>query len=101
MDGVNRLDDVEGLSQAHHDFTVLPGGVTSFLVWTFEDDYSSDLVERAADGTLHTAVRIDHNLFSGATFHANSLHYHPSDDAYAALATPLDGFFTPGGRERP
>jgi len=87
MDGIDVLDIVDGgLSYAHHDIAVLPGGIVAALVWADADAGSSDLVERAPDGTLTTVVRLDGKIFpvtrSGEAFHANSIQYHPTDDTY-------------------
>jgi hypothetical protein len=45
----------------------------------------SDLVERSPDGTLRTVATLDGTVFkprSGATWHANSIQYHPTDESY-------------------
>ncbi|HOU92310.1 MAG TPA: arylsulfotransferase family protein [Polyangiaceae bacterium] len=92
MDGLDTENAVSGLSGAHHDFTVLPGGVVAALVWAGGGiDPESNLVERSPDGTTRTAFRVGANLYAGgpselgggsSSFHANSLLYHPGDDSY-------------------
>jgi hypothetical protein len=89
MDGTGVLTNVEGLSRAHHDFAVLPGGIVAGLVWvegTARDTRSaSDLVERSPDGTLRTVVRLDNKIFKlddAMAFHTNSIAYHQADDTY-------------------
>lgn len=85
MDGTS-AEDIDGLSYAHHDLTVLPDGTVAFLVWGGMGDSTSDLVERASDGTLKTVAHLDTSVFGPSPnpsgFHANSLRYHPSDDTY-------------------
>jgi hypothetical protein len=85
MDGTGLLTDVEGLSAAHHDITVVPGGILAALVWSGEPNAASDLVERLPDGMLKTVVRLDENVFpwsSGSELHANAIAYHAADDTY-------------------
>jgi hypothetical protein len=86
MDGERALNGVEGLSYAHHDLAVAPGGIVAALVWNLDGSGSSDLVERSPDGTLRTVVRIGSNLFESltgsASFHPNAVQYHPRDDTY-------------------
>lgn len=92
MDGADAQNAVSGLSAAHHDFTVLPGGIVAALVWASGGtDPESNLVERSPDGTTRTAFRVGSNLYVGGpsefgagsnTYHANSILYHPADDSY-------------------
>ncbi len=83
MDGLDVEDNVQGLSSTHHDFTVLPGGIVASVSWIQSGmDPPSDLIERSPDGTIKTVVRLDSNIYQSSTFHANSIHYHPSDDSY-------------------
>jgi hypothetical protein len=44
-------------------------------------DPPSDIIERAPDGNITTIAR-DSNLYSSGSYHANSIHYHESDDSY-------------------
>ena len=92
MDGVTTQNNISGLSKAHHDFTVLSGGVVATMVWSATGtDPQSDLVERSSDGTVKTVFHIGSNLYVGGqsalgggsnTYHCNSILYHASDDTY-------------------
>lgn len=84
MDGTDVQTNVQGLSNAHHDLTVAPGGIVTTVIWTSGAESASDLVERSPDGTINTVVRLDSNVYnaSGPGFHANSILYHPKDDSY-------------------
>jgi hypothetical protein len=84
MDGTGALNNVDGLSRAHHDITVLPGGIVAALVWV-DTLGASDLVERSPDGTLRTVVRLDNKVLKpmlNTQLHANSIMYHQADDTY-------------------
>jgi len=91
MDGATRQDNVEGLSKAHHDFTVLPGGIVAALAWAGSGmDAENELLERTPDGEVTSRFHIGSNLYqpgpglmgSGEGYHCNSILYHPSDDTY-------------------
>jgi len=91
MDGTAVERDVPGLAYAHHDFTVLPGGIVAALSWesgeppsdaTVSMDLPSDVVERSPDGTIKTVAELDSHLYVSDGFHANSLLYHRADDSY-------------------
>jgi hypothetical protein len=84
MDGHSAVNEVAGLPTAHHDLTVLPGGVVAALVWSDDGSSSSDLVERFPDGTARIVARLDSSVFpaSAGEFHANALLYHAADDSY-------------------
>jgi hypothetical protein len=83
MDGTQVLDDVPGLTNAHHDLTVLPGGIVATLLWSGETSEASDLVERSPDGTVKTVVRIADNVYPRKTnYHANAISYRAADDSY-------------------
>jgi hypothetical protein len=83
MDGEQEQRDVPGLENAHHDFTVMPGGKVAALVWrTPGNDPESDLVIRAPDGTVQTAFTIGSNVYLSDTFHANAVHYLPFADGF-------------------
>jgi hypothetical protein len=85
MDGTG-AEVVPGLEWTHHDFTVRPGGISTFLMWNSQDGFSSDVVERSPDGTLTTVATIDEETvgypMALATHHANAIQYHPTDDTY-------------------
>lgn len=83
MDGTGAEIVVEGLTTAHHDIAVVPGGIVAFLLGA-GDTGASDLVERSPDGTLRTVVRLDGAVFASTqnNWHANSITYHPTDDTY-------------------
>jgi len=84
MDGMDVENNVQGLSNAHHDFTVLPGGVIATVAWTSGGESPSDLLERSPDGNIKKVVTLDSAIYaaSGPGFHANSILYHPADDSY-------------------
>jgi hypothetical protein len=92
MDGLTSQNNVSGLSKAHHDFTVLPGGIVAAMVWSASGtDVESDLVERSPNGTSKTAFRIGKNIYLGgpselgggsSSFHCNSILYYKDDDSY-------------------
>lgn len=84
MDGTDAENNVQGLSNAHHDLTVLPGGVVATVLWTSGAESASDLVERSPDGMIKTVVRLDSAIYQAGQigFHANSILYHPSDESY-------------------
>jgi hypothetical protein len=93
MDGTDVLEDFPELKDAHHDLAVAPGGVVATVVWTGETTAASVLVERSPDGTVKTIGRIAENVFgSRASYHANSIAYHPSDDTYTVGDLDNDGF---------
>jgi hypothetical protein len=83
MDGEQEQHDVPGLENAHHDFTVMPGGKVAALVWRAPGiDPESDLVIRSPDGTVTSPFTIGGNLYRSDTFHANAIHYLVSDDSF-------------------
>jgi hypothetical protein len=90
MDGLDAENDLSGIVSAHHDFTVIPGGI-AMLVWNAAGVTDSSLVERARDGTLTTVVPDFGALYdtsgSANRFHPNSIHYHAWDDSYTISDT--------------
>jgi hypothetical protein len=83
MDGEQEHQNVPGLEKAHHDFTVMPGGKVAALVWRIPGiDPESDLVIRSPDGTVSSPFKIGSNLYRSDAFHANAIHYIPSDDSF-------------------
>jgi len=83
LDGARRDDDVAGLENAHHDFTVMPGGKVAALVWRGTTvDPESDVVVRSPDGAVTTAFTVGRNLYLADSFHANAIHYLPSDGGF-------------------
>jgi hypothetical protein len=92
MDGLEVENNVSGLSRSHHDFTVRRGGIVATMVWiSGGTDPESDLVERAADGTLTTVARLGPQMYAGGpsvtgggaiTYHPNAILYHEADDTY-------------------
>jgi hypothetical protein len=63
---------------------VLPtGGKAACLSWIQQSgDQPSDLIEGDAEGNVTAVARIDSNVYASSRFHANALHYHPTDDTY-------------------
>ena len=83
MDGEQEHQNVAGLENAHHDFTVIPGGKVAALVWRVPGiDPESDLVVRSPDGTVTSPFTIGSNLYLSDAFHANAIHYLPFDDSF-------------------
>jgi hypothetical protein len=83
MDGEREQRNVAGLENAHHDFTVMPGGKVAALVWRDPGiDPASDLVIRSPDGTVTIPFTIGSNLYRSDTYHANAIHYLPFDDSF-------------------
>jgi len=84
MDGEQEQDNVPGLENAHHDFTVMSGGMVAALAWRNPGaiDPESDLVIRSPDGTVTSPFKIGRNLYQSDTYHANAIHYVPSDDSF-------------------
>ena len=83
MDGEREQQNVAGLENAHHDFTVMPGGKIAALVWRDPGiDPASDLVIRSPDGTVATPFTIGSNLYRSDSYHANAIHYLPFDDSF-------------------
>ena len=93
MDGQTTVTNLSGLSDAHHDFAVLPEKIAA-MVWTTDAiDAESNLVEMSSDGSgsATTAFKIGSNLYVGATglvqgsdssYHCNSILYHAADDSF-------------------
>lgn len=83
MDGLDRETNVSGLSETHHDFTVLPGGIIAAAIWIGPGmDPDNALIERSPDGTIKTVVSNINTLYNSNGYHTNSIHYHPADDTY-------------------
>ena len=100
MDGTDVVDHVAGLDTAHHDLTVLPGGIVATMLWSGETTEVSTLVERAPDGTIKTVARLGDDVFAPLTsYHANSVAYHTADDTYTVGDLNAAGFakLTRGG----
>ncbi len=83
MDGQQAQANVPGFETAHHDFTVMPGGKVAALSWSSPAiEPPSDLLIRSADGQVTTAFTIDGSVYPSDSFHANAVHYIPSDDSF-------------------
>ena len=83
MDGEQEHRNVPGLENAHHDFTVMPGGKVAAIAWRGEGiDPESEVLVRSPDGTVTSAFRIGSNLYRSEAFHANAIHYIPFDDGF-------------------
>jgi hypothetical protein len=83
MDGEQEQQNVPGLENSHHDFTVLPGGKIATLVWGSSDiDPESFVAIRSPDGTIENRFKVGSNLYLSNAFHANAIHYVPFDDSF-------------------
>jgi hypothetical protein len=94
MDGLEVENDASGLADAHHDFTVLPGGIVATAIWIGSGTEADNaLIERAPDGTVTTVVENVDTLYASASgYHCNSIHYHPSDGTYTIGDRNPDAF---------
>ena len=94
MDGTDVLDQVAGLDNAHHDLTVLPGGVVATLLWSGETSEASD--PRRAFARRHDQDRRPDRRqrlpATNGTYHANSVAYHAADDTYTVGDLNAGGF---------
>jgi hypothetical protein len=84
MDGLEVKSDFMNLSSAHHDLTVLPGGVVAFLAWSGAGSAPpSSIIERSPDGTLKTVATLGADAYAAPSgYHANAINYYKSDDSY-------------------
>ncbi len=91
MDGLQSTGKIPGMSNCHHDLTVLPDGRAACMSWIQQSgDQPSDLLESDYMGTVKKIVTVDSKIYQGGsglgggsgTFHANSIHYHMKDDSY-------------------
>ena len=93
MDGQSTRSNIAGLSNAHHDFAVLPGKIAAMAWASTEIDAESNLVEMNSDGTgsANTVFKIGSNLYVGGpsamggranSYHSNSILYHAADDSF-------------------
>jgi len=92
MDGLTRNTKIPNLSNCHHDLTVNTDNKVVCPSWVMQSgDQPSNLIESDAEGNVTTIVRLDGMVYAGgpsaigggsASFHANAVHYHPSDDTY-------------------
>lgn len=91
MDGLETTGKIPGMSNCHHDVTVLRDGRAACMSWIQQSgDQPSDLLETDFMGNVKKIVTVDSKIYQGGsglagggmTFHANSIHYHPTDDSY-------------------
>jgi hypothetical protein len=84
LDGLDVEANVEGLENAHHDFTVLPGGVIATIAYrTGSAAACSTILERAADGSITPIVENVSTLYKpAAECHPNAIHYYAADDSF-------------------
>jgi hypothetical protein len=92
MDGTGE-EKIAGLERSHHDFAVLPEGAAAFLI-VGAGGYT-DVVERAAGGTMRMVVHLDGIGYGGTSsagsFHPNALRYYARDDGYTVGDVSLPG----------
>lgn len=79
MDGLD-VEDIPELSNGHHDFAVLPGGIIAAIVWSGD---CSAIVERMPDGQIVQVVPDVSTLYVPLAndCHTNAINYYP-DDTY-------------------
>ena len=90
MDGLTKASKIPGLSNCHHDLTVLPDGKIACMSWIAQSgDQPSDLIEADAQGNVTKVMTLDSNVYAGGsgmgggnTYHANAIHYMQSDNTY-------------------
>lgn len=83
MDGLDEQQNVPGLENAHHDFTVMPGGKVAALAWRAPGiDPESELVVRSPDGSVTTPFKVGDNLYRSDGYHANAIHFVPADGSF-------------------
>lgn len=83
MDGLEGENNVQGLADNHHDFTVAPGGIVTAILWSGGNSDNS-IVERSPDGSINTIVEsVGSTLYQCVQeCHGNSITYHPDSDTY-------------------
>jgi Arylsulfotransferase (ASST) len=80
MDGMTTMNNLSGLTNGHHDFTVLPDNGIAVIVW---QGGCSAIVERSASGTLTTVVASVSTVYqTAADCHTNAINYYASDQTY-------------------
>lgn len=83
MDGEHEERAVAGLENAHHDFTVMPGGRVGALSWSTPGiDRESEVLIRSPGGTVTTRFTVGSNLYRSIAYHANAIHYNAFDDTF-------------------
>jgi len=90
MDGLTKASKIPGLSNCHHDLTVLPDGKIACMSWIAQSgDQPSDLIEADAQGNVTKVMTLDSNVYAGGSgmgggnsYHANAIHYMQSDNTY-------------------
>jgi hypothetical protein len=90
MDGLTKNAKISGLSNCHHDLTVLEDGKVACASWAQQPgDQPSDLIEVDAMGNVTKVATIGPNIYLGGaglgggnSFHANGIHYLKYDDSY-------------------
>lgn len=86
MDGLDAENNVQGLNNNHHDFTVAPGGVVTSISYAGGCD---SIIERSPDGSIKTVVEDVSTLYQpgggltgGTECHVNAITYQPDADTY-------------------
>lgn len=91
MDGLNVQNKVTGLSGAHHDFTVTPKN--ELIVIAHNASRCTEILARAADGTISTIVADINTLYKpGTDCHTNYIQYIASNDCFVASDRYINGF---------
>ena len=90
MDGLDVETNISGFTEAHHDFTVMPGGIVVAPMWLAGagggqggGQGCSSIVQRTADGTISELIP-DVSVFYQPQneCHVNAIHYHSGDDSF-------------------
>lgn len=80
MDGLQRQQSLPGTGPAHHDFTVLPGGIIATMLWSGD---CQSVVEVSPDGTIATVVEDVRALYTpGFECHGNAITYQAEAETY-------------------
>jgi hypothetical protein len=86
MDGSNVERNVSGFSRVHHDFTVTPKNEIIAIAYK-NSGFSSQILARAADGTISTIVADVKTLYQPTNdVHTNYIRYYEFDGGFFTLS---------------